>query len=207
MQQTVSATPLEAVKIEQRPDGQADVWLRKNIQQEEVTPEDGGEPYTRYTADEVHLVKAITQEEAEAAFDELWDEAVAEETPQDERIKALETIAKTLSAAAPQLAQIRNAATLSIQTMAASLTDEQAISVSGLIPAYEVGYAVALLILHGTAAGVNQVPEEVAFSDTADVFAVFAQHRYGRISMTAHYLQALPHSVICVYVSGHRLRC
>ena len=114
MQKTTSATPLDAVKVEQRPDGQADIWLRKNIQQEEVTPEDGGEPYTQYTADEAHIVKAMTQEEAEAAFDELWDEAVAAETPQDERIATLEA-------------------------MAASLTDEQAISVSGLIPAYEVG--------------------------------------------------------------------
>ena len=139
MQQTVSATPLEAVKIEQRPDGQADVWLRKNIQQKEVTPEDGGEPYTQYTADEAHLVKAITQEEADASFDELWDEAETAETPQDERIKALETIVKTLSAAAPQLAQIRAAAVLSIQTMAADLTDEQAISVSGLIEPFEAG--------------------------------------------------------------------
>lgn len=139
MQKTTSATPLDAVKVEQRPDGQADIWLRKNIQQEEVTPEDGGEPYTQYTADEAHIVKAMTQEEAEAAFDELWDEAVAAETPQDERIAALEVIAKTFTASASQLAQIRTAATLSIQTMAASLTDEQAISVSGLIPAYEVG--------------------------------------------------------------------
>lgn len=139
MQQTVSATPLEAVKIEQRPDGQADVWLRKNIIEETYNPMDGGEPYTRYTADEAHLVKAITQEEAEQSFDELWDEAVAAETPQDERIRALETIAKTFSAAAPQLAQIRTAAMLSIQTMAASLTDEQAISVSGLIAPFAVG--------------------------------------------------------------------
>nr|DAS79058.1 MAG TPA: Chitin oligosaccharide deacetylase [Bacteriophage sp.] len=138
MQLTTSATPLDAVKVEQRPDGQADVWLRKNITEQAVEPEGGGAPRTQYTADEVHLVKAITQEEAEASFDELWDEAAAAETPQDERIKALETIAKVFSAAAPQLAQIRTAATLSIQTMAASLTDEQAISVSGLIPAFEV---------------------------------------------------------------------
>lgn len=139
MQKTVSATPLDAVKIEQRPDGQADVWLRKNITKETTEDETSGEQREQWVADEVHLVKAITQEEAEASFDELWDEAEASETPQDERIKALETIAKTFSAAAPQLAQIRTAATLSIQTMAASLTDEQAISVSGLIPAFEVG--------------------------------------------------------------------
>jgi hypothetical protein len=139
MQQTTSATPLDAVKIEQRPDGQADVWLRKNITKETIEDEASGEQREQWVADEVHLVKAITQEEAEASFDELWDEAEAAETPQDERIKALETIAKTFTASASQLAQIRTAATLSIQTMAASLTDEQAISVSGLIPAYEVG--------------------------------------------------------------------
>ena len=139
MQKTVSATPLDAVKIEQRPDGQADVWLRKNITKETTEDETSGEQREQWVADEVHLVKAITQEEAEASFDELWDEAEASETPQDERIKALETIAKTFSAAAPQLAQIRTAATLSIQTMAAILTDEQAISVSSLIPAFEVG--------------------------------------------------------------------
>lgn len=150
MQLTTSATPLDAVKVEQRPDGQADVWLRKNITEQTVEPADGGAPCAQYTADEVHLVKAITQEEAEASFDELWDEAAAAETPQDERIKALETIAKVFSAAAPQLAQIRTAATLSIQAMAASLTDEQAISVSGLIPAFEVdkGYKHGDLLTH-----------------------------------------------------------
>lgn len=139
MQQTVSATPLEAVKIEQRPDGQADVWLRKNITEETYNPMDGGEPYTRYTADEAHLVKAITQEEAEQSFDELWDEAVAAETPQDERIRALETIAKTFSAAAPQLAQIRTAAMLSIQTMAVSLADDQVAGISSFLRDWKEG--------------------------------------------------------------------
>lgn len=141
MQETVSATPLDAVKIEQRPDGQADVWLRKNITKETIEDESSGEQREQWVADEVHLVKAITQEEAEASFDELWDEAEAAETPQDERIKALETIAKTFSAAAPQLAQLRTAATLSIQTMAINLTDEQVISVSSLIPPFEIGKA------------------------------------------------------------------
>ncbi len=139
MQRTVSATPLEAVKIEQRPDGQADVWLRKNIQQEEATPEDGGEPYVRYTADEVHLVKAVTQEEAEASFDGLWDEAAAAETPQDERIKALEAVARDFSAAARQLPQIRAAASLSVRATATTLTDSQVAAVSSLLREWGVG--------------------------------------------------------------------
>ena len=139
MQKTVSATPLEAVKIEQRPDGQADVWLRKNIKQEEVTPEDGGEPYTQYAADEAHLVKAITQEEAADAFDDLWDEAVAAETPQDERIAALETVAKTFTASAPQLAQMSAAARISVQSVAATLSDSQVAEVSSLLREWREG--------------------------------------------------------------------
>lgn len=139
MQKTVSATPLDAVKIEQRPDGQADVWLRKNITKETIEDESSGEQREQWVADEVHLVKAITQEEAEASFDELWDEAEAAETPQDERIKALETIAKTFSAAAPQLAQIRAAATLSIQSVAVDLTDDQVASVSTMLRPWEEG--------------------------------------------------------------------
>ena len=139
MQKTVSATPLEAVKIEQRPDGQADVWLRKNIQQVEVEPEDGGETYVQYIADEVHLVMAVTQEEAEAAFDELWDEAVAAETPQDERIATLESTVKTFAASAPQLAQIRAAARISVQSAAATLSDSQVAEVSSLLREWREG--------------------------------------------------------------------
>lgn len=133
MQRTTSATPLEAVKVEQRPDGQADIWLRKDIQQEEVAPDDGGEPYTQYTADEAHIVKAMTQEEAEASFDDLWDEAVTAETPQSERIAALELIAKTFTASASQLAQIRTAVSLSVRDMASTLTDDQVAGVRSFL--------------------------------------------------------------------------
>lgn len=143
MQKTVSATPLDAVKVEQRPDGQADVWLRKDIVEETVEPMDGSGPYTRYTANEVHLVRAITQEEAEDSFDELWDEAVAAETPQDERISALEVIAKTFTASAPQLAQMRTAAMLSVQSMATTLTDSQVAGVSSFLREWREGASFA----------------------------------------------------------------
>ncbi len=143
MQKTVSATPLDAVKIEQRPDGQADVWLRKNITKETIEDETSGEQREQWVADEVHLVKAITQEEAEASFDELWDEAEASETPQDERIKALETIAKTLNDVEPQLSQIRTAAKLAVQTISSSLTDEQAMSIPSLVKEWAPGMDVS----------------------------------------------------------------
>ncbi len=143
MQKTVSATPLDAVKVEQRPDGQADVWLRKDIVEETVEPMDGSGPYTRYTANEVHLVRAITQEEAEDSFDELWDEAVAAETPQDECISALEVIAKTFTASAPQIAQMRTAAMLSVQSMATTLTDSQVAGVSSFLREWREGASFA----------------------------------------------------------------
>lgn len=143
MQKTVSATPLDAVKVEQRPDGQADVWLRKDIVEETIEPMDGSGPYTQYTANEVHLVRAITQEEAEDSFDELWDEAVAAETPQDERISALEVIAKTFTASAPQLAQMRAAAMLSVQSMATTLTDSQVAGVSSFLREWREGASFA----------------------------------------------------------------
>lgn len=139
MGRTTSATPLEAVKVEQRPDGQADVWLRKNIKQETVEPEGGGGPYAQYTADEVHLVKAVTQEEAEASFEELWAEAETAETPQGERIAALEAIAGSMAAAAPALAQIRTAAELSVRSMAKDLTDTQTAAVSTLLRDWGAG--------------------------------------------------------------------
>ena len=143
MQKTVSATPLDAVKVEQRPDGQADIWLRRNIQQVEATPEGGGEPYTQYTADEVHIVRAMTQEEAEASFGELWDEAVAEEAPKGERIAALEEAVKAFGADTSQLAQVGAAATLSVRAMAASLTDDQVAGVRSFLRDWAVGASFA----------------------------------------------------------------
>lgn len=88
MQRTASATELDAVKVEQRPDGQADVWLRRNIAKETVEDEASGEQREQWAADEVHLVKAITQDEAEASFDSLWDEHADDGKTESE--KALE---------------------------------------------------------------------------------------------------------------------
>lgn len=139
MQQTASATPLEAVKVERRPDGQADIWLRRNIKSQEVAPDGGGEPYEQYTADEVHIVKAMTREEAEASFDELWDEAAAAATPQAERVAALEAVAKAFTAAAPAFAQVRAAARISVQSAAATLSDTQAAEVSSLLRGWAEG--------------------------------------------------------------------
>lgn len=74
--QTISATPLDAVLIESRTDGMtADVWLRKNIEQDVYDNGiEGDKSVTFYKADEVHFVSVgvPTVDEMTAAFDTLW---------------------------------------------------------------------------------------------------------------------------------------
>ena len=74
--QTISATPLDAVLIESRTDGMtADVWLRKNIEQDVYDNGiDGDKSVALYKADEVHFVSVgvPTVDEVTAAFDTLW---------------------------------------------------------------------------------------------------------------------------------------
>lgn len=74
MQNTVeSPLPLDTVITSMLPGGGTDIWLRKNISQEDQTDENGI-TQTVYTADEVYLRSAetIDADEAMARFNELW---------------------------------------------------------------------------------------------------------------------------------------
>lgn len=71
-----SPTELQKVDWHQRPDGLADVRLRKNIEKVTVEPVDPeGDADVQWCADEQYLVKAVSKDEAEADFDALWAEA------------------------------------------------------------------------------------------------------------------------------------
>ena len=71
---TTSATPLEAVTVEQGRHGVTHVWLRKNITESTVTDEEGSTQKV-YTADEIYIKSdaALTVEDATAQFHDLWD--------------------------------------------------------------------------------------------------------------------------------------
>lgn len=73
MVHTISATPLDAVLVEQQGD-HAEVWLRKNIETDWHDEPDGGSQQF-WEADEVHGVMpaGTTVAEVEADFDRLWD--------------------------------------------------------------------------------------------------------------------------------------
>lgn len=73
MQQTLSATPLEAVLVEQRGDI-ADVWLRRNIVHDWHDLPDGGSQEF-WSADEAHgtMPSGTTAEQVAASFDVLWE--------------------------------------------------------------------------------------------------------------------------------------
>lgn len=101
--QTMSATPLDAVLIEPRTDGMtADVWLRKNIEQDVYdNGSEGDKSVTFWKADEVHFVAVgvPTVDEVTAAFDTLWTAHEQDGLTDGERIAILcEQLDKTNAA-------------------------------------------------------------------------------------------------------------
>lgn len=82
-----SPDKLAKVDWHQRPDGFADVRLRKNI--EKVAALDGESP-EQWRADEAYIVLQITESEAEERFEELWEQAVKACMTDEQRIEANE---------------------------------------------------------------------------------------------------------------------
>lgn len=101
--ETCSATPLDAVLIEPRPSGiLSDVWLRKNIQKDVADNGiDSGNAIEFYRADEIHFVQAgvPTIDGITAAFDELWAAHEDDGLSDTERIdKIIESLTATKTA-------------------------------------------------------------------------------------------------------------
>lgn len=101
--ETCSATPLDAVLIEPRPSGiLSDVWLRKNIQKDVADNGiDSGNAIEFYRADEIHFVQAgvPTLDGITAAFDELWAAHEDDGLSDTERIdKIIESLTATKAA-------------------------------------------------------------------------------------------------------------
>ena len=71
------------------PEGKADIWLRKNIQQAEKEGREEGEtPQTVWKADEAYMRVTATKDDIEAAnFDEWWTTAEAWEYTQATAVK------------------------------------------------------------------------------------------------------------------------
>lgn len=101
--ETCSATPLDAVLIEPRPGGiLSDVWLRKNIQKDVADNGiNSGNAIEFYRADEIHFVQAgvPTIDGITAAFDELWSSHEDDGLSDTERIdKIIESLTATKAA-------------------------------------------------------------------------------------------------------------
>lgn len=101
--ETCSATPLDAVLIEPRPGGiLSDVWLRKNIQKDVADNGiDSGKAVEFYRADEIHFVQAgvPTLDGITTAFDELWAAHEDDGLSDTERIdKIIESLSETRAA-------------------------------------------------------------------------------------------------------------
>ena len=84
-----SPAELKPIDWRQRPDGFADIRLRRNIEKVTHEPLDG-EATVEWKAEEVYLVEMITEAEAADMFDELWAKAERNAMTQEERIEATE---------------------------------------------------------------------------------------------------------------------
>ena len=84
-----SPAELNPIDWRQRPDGFADIRLRRNIEKVTREPLDG-EAAVEWKAEEVYLVEMITEAEAADMFDELWAKAERNAMTQEERIEATE---------------------------------------------------------------------------------------------------------------------
>lgn len=138
--ETVAATEPQAVAVEGRPDGTCDVWLRKNIRQEETAGE-GGEASQRWVADELHFVSdgPVTAGEAQAGFDALWSAHERDGVPVERRVAEVEAASELRTRA------------LGLTLMSAGLSDADALSVAPLYPEWEEGrdYSQGQVLRHG----------------------------------------------------------
>lgn len=80
-----------ALEVVQRPDGLADVYLRRGIEAFDV-PLDGGGTQKAWHAEEVHLVGRYDAAWCELHFDELWEQARRASMTVPERLSECEGV-------------------------------------------------------------------------------------------------------------------
>jgi hypothetical protein len=103
---TEHTTEPEALLYMPLPDGHADVWLRRDIQEVDVEPtSEDAEQTKQWQSDEVYLRTDMSRDEVESRFDELFDYREPETVEQtiDERVSALEQTALDIQEAQAEL--------------------------------------------------------------------------------------------------------
>lgn len=105
MDETISATPLQRVMVEPRTDGHTDVWLRDGIVHDVADNGPDGPETEFWRANEAHLVLpgSVSEDEAEARFDELWARASREQMDVLGRIEANEATMSDIALAVAEL--------------------------------------------------------------------------------------------------------
>lgn len=99
MQSTVEPGALEVV---QRPDGLADVYLRRGIEEYEE-PLDGGGTQRMWRAEEMRLVGRYDVAWCDLHFDELWEQARREAMTEGERLAECEEAGEQNAQASAEL--------------------------------------------------------------------------------------------------------
>lgn len=125
---TQSSVEFEKITYMALPDGNADVWLHKNIEQ--VTDDEGNE---MWEADEVYLRTALTKSEVSSSFSKIFKDpesyALVVQTEEEAEASAIEA----LTARVEEL----EALTARVATLEASVTaiEEKTVSADTVIEA------------------------------------------------------------------------
>ena len=119
-----STAELQAVDYHARPDGFADIRLRRNIQKvtrEQIDP--AGEPTVEWSADEQYICAEIAEKDVADIFDQLWDTAERESKTLDERLEDAEESADDSGDAVAELGDMVAEQQTAIEDQEAALAE------------------------------------------------------------------------------------
>lgn len=138
-----SPTELAPVDWSPRPDGFADIRIRRNI--EKVTqPAQGDQPeQVQWAADEVYVCAEISEAEAAERQDELFEAGARASMTTEQRIEELEN-------AEPQPVPVATASAVAFMLSATPMSDEQAVEFADVFPEWEPGksYKADVILRH-----------------------------------------------------------
>ncbi len=111
-----------ALEVVQRPDGLADVYLRRGIEAYEE-PLEGGGAQAMWRAEEVHLVGRYDAAFCELHFDELWEEGRRASMTVPERLAECEQAGADAAQAVAELGVLAAGSAEGLEGASATLDD------------------------------------------------------------------------------------
>ncbi len=131
-----------ALEVVQRPDGLADVYLRRGIEACDM-PLDGGGVQRAWRAEEVHLVGRYDAAWCELHFDELWEQARRASMSVPERVEECEQAGADSAQAVAELGVLAAGSAEGLEAAQATLEDVSSSVEDIMLAVAELGAAIS----------------------------------------------------------------